>query len=234
MYGWRYFLLSILTFIFSGSDVSAQFQKYDPNITCYGETLAVRMVGTDRNGDIISEVFLKLPYRDHWWGVKLGHDEYLQYADCLPEPVTSNEIAYGGFRRSQANPVSFPNGFRELRIHSYGNLDVALQFLPERIKRFDEKGVDLQDGFRWRGQTQERDGDYATALGTYLFPENHLSPIGTRIIRSCGFWTCNSEYPLTENLIVSMEFWNTVPYLNWIEHDREMQRVLKSLIEEKK
>lgn len=221
----------ILFSILTGFEASAQIQKFDSRIDCYGETLDVRMIGTNRNGDVVSEEFLSLPYKDHWWGVKLGYDNYLQYADCLPEPITSNEIAYGGFRTKQDNPAGFPKGFRRLRIHSYGNLEAALQFLPKRVQSFEEKGTDLESGFRWIGQTQETERDHAAADGTYLFPGSHRAWDDSRVIRSCAGWVCRSRYPITENLMVRMEFWNIVPYRDWIEHDQEMQRVLKSLIE---
>ena len=79
MYRPQNFLLTILIVFSSGSAATSQVQKYDPDITCYGETLDVRMVGKNRNGDVVSEVFLNLPYKAHWWGVKLGHDNSLHY-----------------------------------------------------------------------------------------------------------------------------------------------------------
>jgi hypothetical protein len=89
--------------------------------------------------------------------------------------------------------------------------------------------VDLENGFRWLRKTWETQGDLAVANGGYLFPEFHRSPTGTRVIRGCAGWICQSDYPMTDNLWVFFEFWNIIPYSDWVEHDCEVQRVLKSL-----
>ncbi len=199
---------------------------------CYGETLDVSlrtMVAPDAK--VTRRKIFALPSPNAWL-VNLSQGGLLDDQPCVAEPIEASRV-WSGFiepRLGHAD-LSIPGvqgvRFQWLRLSSPGT-QAAEQSEERRVNRLLSEGAVVHDEFvRRKGENTDAVG------GGWLFPESHLSPIGTRTTMSCTL-DCLIAYRIERNLKLTYSFVveDETEIPPWIEIDNFVRAFVLGMIKE--
>jgi len=210
---------------------AAVAQAQTDMIACYGETIEISLLGNEPRGDDDGSVIISLPNTHNWQVYTRQDPSALHLLPCQEEPVVASYVHGNGLTGQDGHSPIYPNDLRRLSIT--GGLPKGL-----KIARFDfseeiaANGTDLPSGFRGILQENHSNSNVPRYYGRYQFPADHLSPLGERVLRSCGRWVCQGAYGVLDRLYVSYEFANKdMPLSGWLEQDTALQNLINGWIE---
>ena len=215
-------------------------QSYTKLSECYGETLDVyfEKYDPDGTGAEPERLYLSLPFPDAWYVNVRGPHELLSNAPCgtFAEPVHTTGL-WAGFmdgRLGHAAPDALGGAatarVRSLRLNAYLDRESIKNHLQLFQKMVLEEGRPVLHGF-WQRPAFGRYESVPTS-GFLMLPDTHVAYDGSRIVASCAAGqVCNIEYMLTEDLLLSYEFWAGDNYYpDWLDSDGAMREVVKGWI----
>lgn len=203
---------------------------------CYGERIEVVFPAvTSQDGTELPAVHLSLPSPDAWLiAVPDNGSLLLEQLPCRDEPVVINRATIMGID-PRLGHVSIPvSGAPSVRIQMIrigrARPDSVASSAMRRTDLIESEGTPAGGGFL------RRIGSNTDAVGgSWLFPENYLSPFGDRISIGCAL-TCDIDYGFDPETRLSLSYRLLIEDASrqpdWIAIDQSIRAVVHQWVED--
>jgi hypothetical protein len=204
---------------------------------CYGERIEVVFAAlTSEDGIKRPAVLLSLPSPSAWLiRVRDNSTQLLGQLPCRDEPVVISRAIIMGID-PRLGHVEIPvAGAPSVRVESIrigrSRPDALASEAARDTERITSKGTPADGGFlRIIGTNTDAVG------GTWLFPEDYLSPFGDRISIGCGGRSCEVSYgldPETQlSLLYRLVIEDTSRQPDWIAIDQSIRELVQQWIKD--